>query len=219
MNTGSEKRRRRRARAGMKRRAVSRRGAAMARGSTRGEEGWGQPTAQAKDGGAGGSGSGFGTLGTGPWTCALTAEGAVNGEDEQGAVGRRWRGEVALRVCDVGAEGSGLATGARGHGCWALLPGAAHNQSRPRRARNRAVRLGERLPRAGLRERSGAGLGNAGLGAAGWAMRVGHRNRAAALGFGDGARGMGLVGPCGCAWEWAGVGKMACGPRGRLAGG
>ena len=35
----------------------------------------------------GASGSGFGTLGTDPWMCALTAEGAVNGEDEQGAVG------------------------------------------------------------------------------------------------------------------------------------
>jgi hypothetical protein len=32
------------------------------------------------------------------------------------------------------------------------------------------------------------------------------------------ARGMGLVGPRGCAWEWAGGGKMECGPRGRLAG-
>jgi hypothetical protein len=29
---------------------------------------------------------------------------------------------------------------------------------------------------------------------------------------------MGLVGPRGRAWEWAGGGKMVCGPRGRLAG-
>jgi hypothetical protein len=33
-----------------------------------------------------------------------------------------------------------------------------------------------------------------------------------------GARGMGLVGPRGCTWEWARGGKMACGPHGRLAG-
>jgi hypothetical protein len=58
-----------------------------------------------------------------------------------------------------------------------------------------------------------------GRGAAGWAARVGHGNRVAALGFGEGVHGMGLVVPRGCAWEWARVGKMACGPRGRLVGG
>jgi hypothetical protein len=37
--------------------------------------------------------------------------GAVIGEDELGAVGRGWRGDVAKRVHDMGAEGSGLAAG------------------------------------------------------------------------------------------------------------
>jgi hypothetical protein len=120
----------------------------------------------------------------------------------------------------VDAEWSGLTAGARGHGCWALLPvpGAAHGQSRPGRARNRAVRLGERLPRVGLRERGSAGSGSAGLGAAGWAARVGLGNRAVALGFGErGARD----GPSWAARPRMGVGrgwKMVCGPRGRLAG-
>jgi hypothetical protein len=46
---------------------------------------------------------------------------------------------------------------------------------------------------------------------------VGLGNRAAMLGFGGrgaretGARGMGLVGPRGCAWEWAGVEKWRVG--------
>jgi hypothetical protein len=41
-------------------------------------------------------------------------------------------------------------------------------------------------------------------------VRVGFKNGAVVLGFGErdtreaGVRGMGLVGPRGCAWEWAG---------------